>query len=475
MMKTKQPNKSRGKITLAVVVYVEEETKKKKKKRNVGVKSSFASSSREVDKSDDCFVSSSVSSSAKKETLSSESSKLLLLENVPIAIKDNIDVKGLKTGCGNPDFLSEFSPKAKTENAPLVEHLLREGGHVIGKTHMDELAWSLQGENYHYGTPRNGRALGRIPGGSSSGSASAVSRGLADLAVGTDTAGPVRVPASFCGIYSIRMTHNFDERMCHEGIVPLAKSFDVPGFFANDLEMLLRATKAVLKAFPDNTNNSEEESSNTNSDDDRIIKDVVKFVKLEDAFALATDEARGAIDMYLEKNGIEYETVKLEENQNILEWWEDFRVQQTDDVWKAHGDWIRKRNPKFGPGVHERFYGAEEVSEDTKNVERAREMNRKRAEIIRNEVFRRRKSKTIICIVPAAACAPPKLNEDASVVNDLRVKTLSLSSISGLTGLPEVVVPCVSNKNELPIGVGFIGWERKSDVALLQTLLEKRL
>ena len=134
----------------------------------------------------------------------------------------------------------------------------------------------------------------------------------------------MRVPASFCGIYSIRMTHNFDERMCHEGIVPLAKSFDVPGFFANDLEMLLRATKAVLKAFPDNTNNSEEESSNTNSDDDRIIKDVVKFVKLEDAFALATDEARGAIDTYLEKNGIEYETVQLEENQNILEWWEDF-------------------------------------------------------------------------------------------------------------------------------------------------------
>ena len=114
------------------------------------------------------------------------------------------------------------------------------------------------------------------------------------------------------------------------------------------------------------------------------------------------------------------------------------------------------------------------MSEDTKNVERAREMNRKRAEIIRNEVFRRRKSKTI-CIVPAAACAPPKRNEDASVVNDLRVKTLSLSSISGLTGLPEVVVPCVSNKNELPIGVGFIGWERKCDVALLQTLLEKRL
>jgi len=456
-MKTKQPfNKSQRKITT-------------QKKRKVSWVKSFASSSREVDKDDDCFVVRHSVSFAKKETLSPSSSRLLL-ENVSIAIKDNIDVCGLKTGCGNPDFLSDFSPKVKTENAPLVEHLLREGGQIVGKTHMDELAWSLQGENYHYGTPRNERAIGRIPGGSSSGSASAVSRGLVDLAVGTDTAGSVRVPASFCGIYSIRMTHNFDERLCHEGIVPLAKSFDVPGFFANDLEILLRATKAVL-AFPNN-NNSEEERYNTNSDD--RIKDDVKFVKLEDAFALATEKTRVAIDAYLEKHEIEYETVKLEENQNILEWWDDFRVQQTDDVWKAHGDWIRKRNPKFGPGVHERFYGAEEVSEDTKNVERAREMNRKRAEIIRNEVFRRRKSKTI-CIVPAAACAPPKLNEDASVVNDLRVKTLSLSSISGLTGLPQVVVPCVSNKNELPIGVGFIGWERKCDVALLQTLLKKRL
>jgi len=119
-MKTKQPNKSRSrKITT-------------QKKRKVSWVKSFASSSREVDKDDDCFVvRHSVSSTQKKETLSSSSSKLLL-ENVSIAIKDNIDVCGLKTGCGNPDFLSDFSPKVKTENAPLVEHLLREGGQIVG-------------------------------------------------------------------------------------------------------------------------------------------------------------------------------------------------------------------------------------------------------------------------------------------------------------------------------------------------------
>ena len=118
-MKTKQPfNKSQRKITT-------------QKKRKVSWVKSFASSSREVDKDDDCFVVRHSVSFAKKETLSPSSSRLLL-ENVSIAIKDNIDVCGLKTGCGNPDFLSDFSPKVKTENAPLVEHLLREGGQIVG-------------------------------------------------------------------------------------------------------------------------------------------------------------------------------------------------------------------------------------------------------------------------------------------------------------------------------------------------------
>ena len=117
---------------------------------------------------------------------SSSSSKRRTLENVSVAVKDNIDVAGFKTGCGNPQFLRDFSPRVKRKSAPLIERLIDDaGGTLVGKTHMDELAWSLQGENHHYGTPKNGRAPDRIPGGSSSGSASAVSQGLAELAVGT--------------------------------------------------------------------------------------------------------------------------------------------------------------------------------------------------------------------------------------------------------------------------------------------------
>ena len=138
-------------------------------------------------------------------------------------------------------------------------------------------------------------------------------------------------------IYSIRLTHDFDERMCREGIVPLAKSFDVPGFFGKNVDILLKATRAVFANDDgdDDDDDVEEKEENSNSSNSKIDDDDdVTFVKLEDAFALATEEARTAIESFLQKNDIEYENITLG-NENILEWWDDFRIQQTDDVWKA--------------------------------------------------------------------------------------------------------------------------------------------
>ena len=102
---------------------------------------------------------------------------------------------------------------------------------MVGKTQTDELAYSLNGENVHYGTPTNPRAPGRIPGGSSSGSAAAVAGGLVDFALGTDCGGSVRLPASYCGIYGIRTTHGL---VPVDGVVDLAASFDTVGWFARD-------------------------------------------------------------------------------------------------------------------------------------------------------------------------------------------------------------------------------------------------
>ncbi|HLG92120.1 MAG TPA: amidase family protein, partial [Acidimicrobiales bacterium] len=156
-------------------------------------------------------------------------------------VKDVLDVAGTRTGAGNPTFL-EMSPVAE-RNAPGLTRLLDAGVRIVGKSHTDEFAFSLSGTNIHYGTPLNPAAPGRIPGGSSSGSASAVAGGLVPLAVGTDTAGSVRVPASYCGVYGFRPTQG---RVPLAGVVPLAPCFDTIGLLASSGDLLASAGQLLI-------------------------------------------------------------------------------------------------------------------------------------------------------------------------------------------------------------------------------------
>src|SRR5262245_57501922 len=137
------------------------------------------------------------------------------LTGLTFAAKDIFDVAGAKTGFGSPDWLRTHD--AATRSAPAVQMLLDAGAHLVGKTHTEEMAWSLTGENAHYGTPVNVSAPGRIPGGSSSGSAGAVAAGLVDFAIGSDTGGSVRLPASCWGILGLRTKHGSIsmECVCH--------------------------------------------------------------------------------------------------------------------------------------------------------------------------------------------------------------------------------------------------------------------
>jgi amidase len=164
------------------------------------------------------------------------------LAGLTCGIKDLYDIGGHKTGFGSPAWLETHAPAAAT--APAVQRLLDAGALIVGKTHTDEMAYSLNGENPHYGTPVNVNAPGRIPGGSSSGSAAAVAAGLVDFALGSDTGGSVRAPASFCGIYGLRPTHG---RIPLDGACALAASFDVAGPFARDPALLARVARVLLK------------------------------------------------------------------------------------------------------------------------------------------------------------------------------------------------------------------------------------
>ena len=163
------------------------------------------------------------------------------LAGLTFAVKDFFDVADVPTGAGSPEWLATHP--VPTQSAPIVSRLLDAGARLVGKTHTDELAWSLNGENAHYGTPINPAAPGRIPGGSSSGSAAATAGGMVDFAIGSDTGGSVRLPASYCGIYGIRTTHG---RVPISGAVPLAPSYDTVGWFARSPEIMARVGKVLL-------------------------------------------------------------------------------------------------------------------------------------------------------------------------------------------------------------------------------------
>lgn len=158
-----------------------------------------------------------------------------------LAVKDIYDLTGMVTGCGNPQILAESVPAEKS--APVVEKLLAAGAEVIGKAQTDELAFSLMGQNSHYPHPINPAAPDRVTGGSSSGSAAAVAAGIADIALGSDTGGSIRAPASFCGLVGLRTTHG---RIPLEGIMPLAPSLDTIGWFARDIALYEKVGAVLL-------------------------------------------------------------------------------------------------------------------------------------------------------------------------------------------------------------------------------------
>ncbi|HEX5000494.1 MAG TPA: amidase [Terriglobia bacterium] len=325
------------------------------------------------------------------------------LAGLTCAIKDIYDIAGQKTGFGSPDWLRTHKPAVRT--APAVQLLLDAGARVIGKAQTEEMAWSLTGENAHYGTPVNVNAPGRIPGGSSSGSAAAVGAGLVDFAIGSDTGGSVRGPASYCGIVGIRPTHG---RISMEGACPLAPSFDTCGWFARDPEVLEQVGRVLLR-------------------DDLPATKPGPLLLAQDAFALAEDAARAALVPAIEKVAAllgKPETVTVGD-EPLTRWADYFRFIQGSEVWKAHGDWVTQARPQFGPGIRERFEWAPTV--DRQDVALAR---RRREEItLRMSALLQGGA---VLLLPGMPGIAPLRNSPAPVVDAVRARALPMMSIAGL-------------------------------------------
>lgn len=358
------------------------------------------------------------------------------LSGLTFAAKDIYDIAGHKTGFGSPEWLETHAPAQHT--APTIAALLAAGADLLGKTHTDELTYSLNGENAHYGTPINVNALGRIPGGSSSGSAAAVAGGLVDFAIGSDTGGSVRTPASFCGIYGIRPTHG---RVSLEGACPLAKSFDTAGWFARDAALLARVGEVLLgKTIGSSTPGN------------------VWFA--EDAWTLAGPEVAVALQPALERiqaaiGASRPVTVSAE---GLGQWFQAFRVLQGAEAHVQLGDWVARTQPKLGPGVRERMQWVATITPDQVQA----------AQVVRDAVKQRLQTLLVdaaVLVLPTVPGIAPLCNTPPANLDDFRTRAMSLLCIAGLGGIPQISLP-LGTLQGCPLGVSLVAARGRDELLL---------
>ena len=362
------------------------------------------------------------------------------LSGLAFAAKDIFDIAGYVTGCGNPDWARTHP--AATETAPAVRAWLDAGARLVGKTVTDELAYSLNGQNFHFGTPANSNAPGRIPGGSSCGSASAVAGGAVDLALGSDTGGSVRVPASYCGLFGLRPTHG---RLSLQGVMPLAPSFDTVGWFARDAELLRRAGEALFDR------------------QDAQDPPPSRLLIAEDAFELAEPAVREAMAPLVERLearlGRAQRVVLGEPGGGLGAWMWHFRHLQADEIKAVHGAWIADVKPHFGPEIAERFAWVESVTREA--VEEAKEARDGFTDRMQGLL----PAGSLVCL-PTAPGIAPLLSASAESLRDHRGRVLSLTCVAGLAGLPQITLP-LAKVTGCPVGVSLIGWSG-ADLSLLR-------
>ena len=359
------------------------------------------------------------------------------LAGLTFAVKDLFDVAGYPTSCGSPHMLAMSGIKTRT--APTVQRLLDAGARFVGKAVTDELAFSMNGKNAHFGAPVNGAAPDRITGGSSSGSASAVSSGLCDFALGTDTGGSVRAPANHCGLFGIRPTHG---RVSLEGCHDLAPSFDTCGYFTRDGATFTRVGEVLL------------------GEDRAPLPRRPRLIVAGDAFALLDSPVRASLKPALDRIGVvlgKAEEVDVAvEGFDALYW--ALRYIQGWEAWEVDGPMIERFHPPLGPGVADRFAFSKAVT--------SRQVAESQA--IRS-TFRERLGGLLgsgsVLVLPTMPDVAPVVSESEEALNDYRNKAINLLCLSGLSGLPQVSIPLASRLGA-PLGISLIG-PAGSDLSLV--------
>jgi amidase len=369
------------------------------------------------------------------------------LDGMRFAVKDLLDVAGYHTGCGTPRW-RETHPVAAV-NACVVDLLLHAGGRLVGKTISDELAFSIIGENAHYGTPLNPRAPDRVPGGSSSGSASAVAQGECELGIGTDTTGSVRVPAANCGLFGMRPTHG---RVSVAGVMPFAPTFDTVGAMARDLRTLARAMGVLLGL---------EELGAT-------APPPADLVRVREAWALAEPAVADTCRARLAAHRLDGPEVGLADlaggaGADPAVWLATHCQLQWAEIDACLRTWIATARPTFGPLIAANFRLLE-------HIDRGRLPERVR---LREQLAARLNAglgaDRIACFPTTSAPAPRKGQVYGDRREDTYMRpTLTLQTFASIGRLPQVTVPA-GTVDGAPVGISFAS-AAGSDARLLAWL-----
>jgi amidase len=350
------------------------------------------------------------------------------LSGLSFAVKDLFDVAGYPTGGGNPMVLALSGLKTRT--APTVQKLLDAGARFTGKTVTDELAFSMNGNNAHFGAPINGAAPERITGGSSSGSASAVSSRLCDFALGTDTGGSVRAPANHCGLYGIRPTHG---RVSLAGALDLAPSQDTCGWFARDALTFARVADVLLGADP------------------QPLPARVRLLRPVDVWALLTPDVDAALSPAVQRVeqllGTGNPVHAVLDSFDAMYW--SFRYIQGREAWMTDGPLIERHAPPLGPGVAERFAWARQVTDE--QVQAA-------------TTFRARLRQHLtallgtdgVLLMPTMPDVAPLRSTSESALEDYRNRAIRMLCIAGLAGFPQLSMP-LAQREGAPLGLSLLG------------------
>ncbi len=353
------------------------------------------------------------------------------LQDLTFAVKDLIDVAGFTSAWGNPDRLREARPAIAT--APAVVVPLAAGAGLVGKTQTDELACGMFGMNPHFGTPVNPMAKERVPGGSSSGSACAVAAGLCDFALGTDTGGSIRVPASFCGVFGLRTTFG---RISVAGIMAMAPSFDTVGWLARDATTLRRVGEVYF-------------GPSASLPEPRLLI-------ANDAFDIPIPTISRALLPVARSLGRHEDITLFTEGVNA--WLDTFRPLQLHDLWSTLGAWAKVPGRTLSPAVAERIDLASTV--DPATFARAA-ANRERLSDRLSQLL----GADGVIVLPTAHDLPPLRTASLLAQVAFREKTLALTCVASLCRLPQVNIPAVTVEG-CPVGLSLIAGHRNDHLLM---------